>query len=208
MPVPDLEGVLPAVGVTLPQGASLQTGTLDMTLAINGPVDKLVITGPINMQNAKMAGFNLTGKLGAIASFAGMGKGSVGSDTEIQTLSSKLRDDPTGTHLQELNLVVPSIGAITGDANISPVGELNCKMVAKLGSASSPMGMATSALSSFTGSGAKGGGIPFKITGTTKNPVFAPDFGGMTQGTTTAPKNAASAAQGILGGLLKKKNPQ
>src|ERR1700746_3792744 len=42
MPVPDLEGVLPAVGVTLPSGAALKTGSLDANLAINGPVDKLV----------------------------------------------------------------------------------------------------------------------------------------------------------------------
>lgn len=202
MPVPDLEGVLPAVGVTLPSGASLQTGTLDLTLAINGPVDKLVITGPINMQNAKMSGFNLAGKLGALASFAGIGKSGAGSDTEIQTLSGNLREDPTGTHMQELNLVVPSIGAITGDANISAAGELNCKMAAKLGGAG---GIATSALASLTGGGTKGGGIPFKITGTTKNPVFAPDLGGLSQGATSTPKNAASAAQGILGGLLKKK---
>jgi hypothetical protein len=155
-----------------------------------------------------MAGFNLMGKLGAVAQFAGIGKGGNGSDTEIQTLSGNLRDDPTGTHLQNSNLVVPSLGSITGDVNISPSGELNCKMVAKLGSGSSPVGMATSALSQFTGGGTKsGGGIPFKITGTTKSPVFAPDFGGLTQGVNT-PKNPANAAQGILGGLLKKKNPQ
>lgn len=207
MPVPDLEGMLPAIGVTLPSGASLQTGMLDMTLAINGPVDKLVITGPINLQNAKMAGFNLMGKLGAIGQFAGLSKGG-GSDTEIQTLSANLREDPEGTHLQELNLVVPSLGSITGDANIGPTGQLNCKMAAKLGSSSSAMGVATSALGSFTGGGAKGGGIPFKITGTTSNPVFAPDFGGMTQSATGTPKNAAGAAQGILGGLLKKKKNQ
>ncbi len=53
MSVPDLEGVLPAVGVTLPSGASLKTGTLDTTLAITGPVDKLTITGPVNLANAQ-----------------------------------------------------------------------------------------------------------------------------------------------------------
>lgn len=208
MPVPDLEGVLPAVGVKLPEGASLQTGTLDMTLAISGPVDKLVIDGPINLQNAKLAGFNLMGKLGAIAQFAGIGKGGGGSDTDIQSLSANLRQDPEGTHLQNLIVVAPAIGTITGDANIGPTGQLNCKMVAKLGSSASSMGAATSALSSFTGGGAKGGGIPFKITGTTSKPIFMPDFGGMTQGAAGNPKNAAGAAQGILGGLLKKKRNQ
>jgi AsmA protein len=110
--------------------------------------------------------------------------------------------------LQELNLVVPPVGSITGEANIGPTGQLNCKMAAKLGSSGNAMNVATSALGSLTGGGAKGGGIPFKITGTTSNPVFAPDFGGMAQGAAGTPKNAAGAAQGILGGLLKKKKNQ
>jgi AsmA protein len=201
MPVPDLEGVLPAVGVTLPSGSSLQTGTLDTTLAISGPVDKLVITGPVNLSNAKLAGFNLKSKLGALGPFAGLG-GNNSSDTEIQTLSANVRVDPEGTHFQNLNLVVPSMGTITGNGNVSSTGQLDCKMVAKLG-ANSAAGVVGSALSSFSG-GAKSGGIPFKITGTTSAPVFLPDIGGMA-GNMTKGKNPANAASGVLGGLLKKK---
>jgi len=204
--VPDLEGVLPAVGVNLPSGASLQTGTLDTTLAINGPVDKLIIMGPVHLANAKLAGFNLLGKLGALASFAGM-KSAGGSDTEIQTLSTNVRVDATGTHLQDLNLVVPSIGSITGDGNIGPTGQLDCKMNAKLGNASSATGVMTSAFSQVASGGAKNG-IPFKITGTTSSPIFEPDLTGMAKGAVSSPKNAASAASGILGGLLKKKKNQ
>ena len=37
MPVTELEGALSAIGVTLPAGASLTQGTLDTTLAVNGP---------------------------------------------------------------------------------------------------------------------------------------------------------------------------
>ncbi len=205
MPVPDLEGVLPAVGVTLPSGASLETGTLDTTLAITGPVEKLVITGPVHLSNAKLAGFNLKQKLGALGSFAGLGGGGSG-DTEIQTLSASLRVDPAGTHADNLNLVVPSIGAITGNGNVSSTGQLDCKMVAKL-EGNSAAGAVTSALSSLTGGGADGG-IPFKITGTTAAPVFLPDVGGMMGGMgkgAGVKNNPASAASGVLGGLLKKK---
>ena len=53
MPASDLESALPALGMTLPSGASLKQGTLNANLAINGPVDKLVITGPVNLSNAK-----------------------------------------------------------------------------------------------------------------------------------------------------------
>ena len=72
--MPDLEGVLPAVGVTLPSGASLKTGTLDTTLAISGPVDKLTITGPVNLANAQLAGFNLKSKLGALGTAFRLGR--------------------------------------------------------------------------------------------------------------------------------------
>ncbi|HTU35095.1 MAG TPA: AsmA family protein [Candidatus Acidoferrum sp.] len=206
MPVHDLEGVLPAVGVQLPSGASLQTGTLDLTLAITGPVDKPVITGPVNLSNAKLAGFNLNGKLGALASFAHLGK--AGTDTEIQTLSANLRVDPTGTHAQNLNLVVPSLGTMTGNGNVSPTGQLDCRMVAKLGT-NNVAGVVGTALGSLTGGGS-GGGIPFKVSGTTSKPIFMPDFGGMSSSAKAAPtsaKDAKGAASSILGGFLKKKKP-
>lgn len=208
MPVPDLEGVLPAVGVQLPSGASLKTGALDLALAITGPVDKPVITGPVNLSNAKLAGFNLGGKLGGLASFARLGK-AVSSDTEIQTLSTDLRVDPQGTHAQNLNLVVASLGAMTGNGNVSSTGQLDCHMVAKLGT-NSVAGAVGTALSSFTG-GATANGIPFKVTGTTSKPIFTPDLAGMTsstKGTPASKKNAVSAASSILGGFLKKKKPR
>jgi AsmA protein len=208
MSVPDLEGVLPAVGVTLPSGASLSSGALDMTLAIAGPVDKLTITGPINLSNAKLAGFNLKSKLGALGPLARLG-GASGSDTEIQTLSANLRVDPSGTNADKLNLVVAGIGTITGTANVSSAGQLDCKMLANL-SGGGAIGAAGTALTAFTGGGKNSkGGIPFKITGTTSNPVFVPDVAGtagnMVKGISSDPANAAGAAQGIIGMFGKKK---
>jgi AsmA protein len=204
MPVAELEGVLPAFGVLLPSGASLQSGTLDTTLTIAGPVDKSVIAGPVNLSNAKLAGFDLKSKLGALGQFTGIGGGSGGSDTEIQTLSGDLRVDAEGTHVQNLVVVVPAIGTITGDANVGPTGQLNCKMSAKVGSSGNATGGMTSAISTFAGGGSKNG-IPFTIKGTTSAPIFMPDFGGMAKGAAGTQANAANTASGILGGLLKKK---
>jgi AsmA protein len=212
MPVSDLEGVLPAVGVTLPSGASLQGGTLDADLAITGPSNRLVIAGPINLSNSKVAGFNLKQKLGALGSFSGLGGGG-GSDTEIQTLSTNLRQDPEGTHAQNLNIVIPSIGTITGDGNVSASGQLDCKMVAKLSGGAAGAVSQVSKLSPL-GGGSQGGGIPFKITGTTSSPIFVPDVAGMAGGLAksqlggiTSGAAPASKATGALGGLLgKKKN--
>jgi len=210
MPVTDLQDVLPAAGITLPSGASLRSGNLDVNFAINGPLDKLVITGPVNLSNATLAGFDLNSKLGGLASFAGLG-GSGGSGTQIQTLSANMRVDPGGTHAQNLNLVVPTIGTMTGDGNISSTGQLDCKMVAKLTASHGAVGAVGAAISSFTGGGKSQQGIPFKIQGTTSNPVFIPDVGAMAgnvlKGATGAGgnKSPATTVEGVIGGLLGKK---
>jgi len=223
MPVADLEAFLPAAGVTLPSGASLQSGSLDLNLSITGPVDKLLITGPVNLSNGKIAGYSLKSKLGALSSFSGLGGGGGGSDTDIQKLSADLRQDPSGTQANNLILVVPSIGTVTGTANVSASGQLDCKMVAQL-AGGNPVGAVTSGLSAFTGGGGKssqaggagGGGIPFRITGTTSNPVFIPDVAGAAgtvakgaltgaAGVPAAGGSAGQAASGIVGGLLGKK---
>jgi hypothetical protein len=211
MPVTDVQGALPALGIALPSGASLQSGALDVNLAIDGPVDKLVISGPVSVSNARLAGFDLKSKLGALSSFAGLGGGQ-GADTDIQTLSGNLRVDPAGTHAENLNLVVPLIGTITGNANISASGQLNGKLAAKLSASSSPATAVTSALSSLTGGRvAQGGSIPFTITGTTSNPVFLPDVAGIAgstlQGAGGASTSPADTASGILGLFQKKKSP-
>jgi len=216
MPVPDLEGVLPAVGVTLPSGAALKTGSLDANLAINGPVDKLVITGPINLTNGTLAGFSLSSKLGALGSFTGLGGGNKSSDTVIQSLTANVRVEPAGTHAQNLNLVVQGVGTITGDANVDAAGKLDCKMVAHLAGAMGGVSQIASVPFGGGGKGGSGGGIPFRITGTTSNPIFVPDVAGMAQGMATGgaasmlnggkgATGAAGGAAGALGGLLGKK---
>ena len=212
MPVADLEGVLPAVGVTLPSGAALTSGSLNLNLTITGPVNKLVIVGPVDLANGKLSGFNLKSKLGALSSFPGLGGagGGGGSDTEIQKLSANLHVDPSGTQATDLDIIVPSIGTVTGTANVSASNQLNCKMSAKLAGG---IGTVTSALTSFSSS-KNSEGIPFTITGTTSNPVFLPDVKGMAGnmakglgGNATGAAGTATGAAKSLGGLFgKKKN--
>jgi AsmA protein len=211
MPVADLEGVLPAVGVTLPSGASLTSGSLNLSLTITGPVDKLVIAGPVDLSNGKLSGYNLKSKLGALSSFPGLGGGGGGggSDTEIQKLSANLHVDPSGTQANNLIVVVPSIGTVSGTANVSASGKLDCKMSAKLAGG---IGTVTSALTSFSSS-KNSQGIPFTVTGTTSNPIFLPDVKGMAGNMAKgiggnavgAAGGATGAAKGAVGGLFGKK---
>ena len=212
MSVPDLVGALPAAGITLPSGASLQTGSLDLNLAVNGPVDKLVITGPVNLTNAKLAGFDLKSKLGALSSFTALGKGIGGPDTVIQLLHADVRQDPGGTHAANLKIVVESIGTISGDANMSASQQLDCKMMAKL---SGSLGVVAAPVALLGKGNNSGGGIPFTITGTASNPTFRPDLGSevgnLTKGLgglgNSAGKGVAGSAKGLLGGILGKKKP-
>ncbi len=137
MPAADLEGMLPAVGVILPAGTSIQSGTVNASLTIDGPADRLVTSGPVSLSNAKLAGFDLGSKMGALSSFAGVPKG---TDTMIQTLSADLRIAPEGMRMDKLLVVVPAIGSISGSGTIAANHALNFKMAAKVGNASSAAG--------------------------------------------------------------------
>jgi len=171
MPVDDLETMLPPLGVTLPSGSSLQGGTLSSDLTIVGPVSKLVITGPVKLADTKLHGFDMGSKMSAISALAGI---KTGQDTAIQVFSSNVHVAPSGIQTENVNLVVPSIGTLTGAGTVSPENTLDYKMTASLN------GTGVSTLSQFAGvGGGKGGSIPFFIQGTAANPKFVPDVKGM-----------------------------
>jgi len=204
MAVTALEAVPPAVGVTLPAGAALTQGTMDTDLAIGGPLDHLVITGPLGISNATLTGFDLTGKLGALASFAGLPKT---SDTVIETLAARLRVAPEGVTADALDLTVPTIGTLTGAGTISPNGAMDFKMLAKLRRGPAPAVTGVAAVVSFS----QKEGIPFRIGGTTSKPAVAPDLGSVAtnvkSGLAAAAKNpdTLEKAGQALGSLFNRK---
>lgn len=217
MAVNDVTGLLPAFGVVLPSGASLQGGNINMDLNATGPLDRLVIDGPLKIEGTHLSGYNLGSKLGAIAAFSG-NKGS--TDTLIQTFSSALRVAPEGIKADNIVLDVPSLGIVTGNGVIAGNNSLDFKMLVKLS------GTANNLLGSLTGASAsaQSKGLPFLITGTTSNPVFRPALGGAVAGDiqnsllqavqgkgakTDGQQNQKPNLQDALGGLLgKKKKPQ
>jgi AsmA protein len=217
MAVNDVQGLLPAFGVIMPSGASLQGGNINMDLTAEGPLDRLVINGPLNITGTHLSGFNLGSKLGAIAAFTG-NKG--GTDTLIQTFSSALHVAPEGIRADNIVLDVPSLGMVTGNGVIGGDNSLNFKMLLKLS------GGANNLVGSFTGlsAGAQSNGLPFLVLGKTSNPEFRPALGDAVKGNlqntllqAVQGKGSKSDAQqdqkpdlkGVLGGLLnKKKKPQ
>jgi AsmA protein len=201
MPASDLEAVLPALGVTLPSGASLKEGALNTSLSIGGPVNHLVTTGPVKLSNGKLAGFDLGAKMGVLSSFAGIPKG---ADTVIETFSSDVRVAPEGIRSDNLNLVVPAIGSLTGNGTVAANQALDFKMIAHLSSSNSPMGKLAGGIASF-GGGQKGnaGGIPFKIQGTTSKPEFIPDIAGLAGGLGKGAVSEVPASGKDLGNIGK-----
>jgi AsmA protein len=207
MPVDDLEAMLPALGVVLPPKSTLKGGTLATNLTIAGPVDKLVTTGTIKLENSALAGFNLGSRLSAISALSGKSAGS--NDTSIQNFSSDVHVAPDGTRAENINLTLPAFGVLTGSGTVSPSNALNFKMNANLS------GGAVSGVTQMAGLGSKGGSIPFTITGTTSDPKFIPDVkgmaGGMLQQALKGNGTPGAGTQNPLGGLSgmfkKKKKP-
>jgi len=253
MPAKDLEAFLPAVGINMPSGASLQGGTLNMNLELSGPTNKLVTSGNVGMFNAKLVGFDLGSKLSAVGSLVGI---NTGKDLDIEKMTTDLRVAPTGIEVQNTQAVVPSLGTLSGKGAIDAKNNLDFKMAATLkGGAGAAAGAAGSAatgaasnavgglLGKVTGaagiggaagnimgncknaSGGSGPTIPFQIKGTTKDPKFVPDVGGVAAsmlksqlgcfgGGGSQAKGAQEQQQpnpnnpiDAIGGLFKKKKP-
>ena len=186
MPVDDLQAMLPAFGVILPPKSALKGGTLSTSMAIAGPVNKLVTVGSVKLENSELANFNLGSKLSSISALSGK---STGNDTTIQNFSSDVRVAPEGTKADNINLNVPAIGVVTGAGTVSPANELAFKLNAAVG----------------------GLEVPFAVAGTTANPKFVPDVKGMATGLLKGLGKSTPGQQDPVNnvmGLFKKKKPQ
>jgi hypothetical protein len=155
-----LEGLLPAMAIILPSGTSLNGGTAEANLSIEGPSDRLVITGSLAVDNTHLVGFDLPKKMESIEKLAGI-KG--GPDTEIQVLRANVRSAPDGLSATDMKLVVPAIGELSGAGTVSPNNTLDFKMSAIVH---------TSGLLAVVGNTP----IPFSVEGTSSAPVFKPDI--------------------------------
>jgi AsmA protein len=251
MPAKDLEAFLPALGIHMPNGASLQAGTLNTNLELSGPTNKLVTSGNVGMFSAKLVGFDLGSKLAGVASLVGL---KTGKDLDIEKMTTNLRVAPTGLEAQNFQAVVPSLGTLVGNGTIDAKNNLDFKMAATLknavggaagaagsaatGAASNAigglLGKATGGVGAVGGAGgvlgncknANGGGptIPFQVKGTSKDPKFIPDVGGVaasmlksqlgcfgggsqTKASPQQPQQNPTNPVDALGGLFKKKKP-
>ena len=250
MPARDLETFLPALGIHMPSGASLQAGTLNTNLELSGPTNKLVTSGTVGMFNAKLVGFDLGSKLAGVSKLVGL---NTGKDLDIEKMTTNLHMAPTGIEAQNFQASVPSLGTLIGNGTIDAKNNLDFKMAATLKSAiggaagaagNAATGAASDALEGLLGkvsgsaggaaggllgncknaSGGSGPTLPFQIKGTTSDPKFIPDVGGVAAGMLKSQLSCfggASQAKAspqqqqqnpsnpldAIGGLFKKKKP-
>ena len=127
MPAKDLESFLPALGIILPKGATLQGGTLDASLNLTGPTDKIIVAGNVGLIRAKLTGFDLGSKTAAISSLTGI---PTGKDLQIEKLTMDLRMVPDGLKFDHLLVVFPSFGKLVGSGSIDSRNNLDFKMTA------------------------------------------------------------------------------
>src|SRR5205823_12096165 len=80
---------------------------------------------------------------------------------------------PSGIQTQNIDLVIPAIGTLTGNGTVNPQNALDYKMTASLS------GSVATGLSQLAGGQGKGATIPFFIQGTASDPKFVPDVKGM-----------------------------
>ena len=177
LPIDQVEALLPAAGVRLPSGSRLQGGTLTANLNVTGTANAPTISGPVEVDNTRLAGFDLGSKIGGLKPVSGSQGG-----TPIQTLRANVNSSPAGTRIDNLYVSVPSLGTADGSGTVSPAGGLNFHVVAKLNPGSGAAGQALGGLTAVGGTvgqnitSVAAKGIPINITGTTANPVIQADL--------------------------------
>jgi len=193
MPMSDLAALLPALGVALPAGASIEGGTAQMNLVSQGPLGNAITTGTVALEGTKLANYDLASNLRVIEALAGI---KAEPHTTIQSFSTEVKDSSEGTVLDNIQANVPSIGLFTGSGTLSPAHDLNFRM--RVG--------VQSAIASLIPLGSKNG-IPFLIVGTAEHPSFRPDVKGLATDQLrdfSSKSGAAGLIDSLFGGKKKK----
>jgi AsmA protein len=205
MAVDELTQMMPPLGLVLPAGSSLAGGNASAELAFEGPVDRLKVAGTVGLFETRLSGFDLASNIKQVAAVAGI---RIGPDTDIQTLSAKVRSTAEGTTVEELVFVAPAIGELTGSGTIGPRHELDFSMRVKLHTSGALMQAV----------GQKGDTtIPFFVRGTSDAPKFVPDMKTVAKEKAVAllksekvksiitSEDPLKEAKGLLDNLFKKK---
>jgi len=164
----DVRGILSAFSVTLPAGSSLEGGTMDAHIALDGPITRLVTSGNVEMAGARLARFNLGSKLSSIPALSTIWRG---ADLFIVSLSSRFRIAPAGIYVSHFSTQLSGIGGMSGQGTIDRAGKLDFHLTASL----AKDGLVNRAVELVPALSRMPHEIPLLLRGTAAKPLFAPD---------------------------------
>ncbi len=169
MPVDELKAFLPAFGVVLPEGATLQGGTLSIFARTTGTSVNPTITGAASFDDTVLAGYSLGRAIETAARLAGL---KVGKDTQLHVFSANVNATRQQTELSDVQLEVPGLGTLNGALRIAEDQSLAGAFTARVESSG---GIAGEELARITGSERHVLTIPLTITGTSTQPIVGAD---------------------------------
>jgi AsmA protein len=181
LPIDELQSLMTAAAVRLPNGSRLKGGMLSINLAVTGPPKSLIITGPIAIENTRLVGFDVSSKIHGIATLSGV---KTGDTTEIEKLRANVRVTNGGIAANGIYAVIPAMGELNGSGTISAANQLDFNLVAKVSSASGFGRVGVGLFSALNGGSGKKSGVPLRITGTPDDPNITADIGGVFEKTT------------------------
>ena len=114
VPMDELQSLMTAAGVKLPNGTQLKGGTLTLALEITGAANDLAITGPVELQNAQLVGYDLGSKIQGIAALGGV---KTGSTTTIQSMKFDLQASNAGIQVKNIDGTILGMGTVHRQRN-------------------------------------------------------------------------------------------
>jgi AsmA protein len=194
LPIDELQHLMTAAGVRLPNGAVLRGGVLALNLVIIGPTKSLVISGPIALDKTRLVGFDIGSKIHGIAALSGL---KTGDTTNIEKLRVNVRITNAIVVVDKIDAVIPAVGELTGSGTVSSADELDFNLVAKIDSAQGIGKVGAGLLTKLSGSDETSKnttGVPLRVIGTPEDPNITADVGGIAN--TMKPQRCPPAPSG------------
>jgi AsmA protein len=175
LPIDQLQPLMTAAAIHLPNNSTLKGGLLSMNVAMTGPTESLVITGPIALDNTSLVGFDISSKIHGIAALSGL---KTGNTTHFDKLRANVRKTNSGVVADQIEAVIEGMGELTGSGTVSPTNQIDFNLVVKVASANAISKVGIGVITGFSGDG-----VPIHVTGTSDDPYITANVGGVVKKT-------------------------
>lgn len=176
LPINELQQLMTAAAVRLPNGSVLKGGTLSLNIAVHGQAKALAIAGPLALANTRLVGFDVGSKIHGIAALSGM---KTGDTTEFERLRVNVRMTNAGVVAERIDAVISGMGELTGSGTVSPADQLDFNLILQGATAKGIGKVGVGLLSTLNGGTGGKSGVPIRITGTPDDPNITADVGGV-----------------------------